>query len=323
MPIAEGNGAPLLALTGATGFVGSHLIEHFAAKGWRIRALVRRWPPPNGIGASVPVERIEGDLAAPDSLARLLDGADAIVHAAGLIKARDKADLFRANRDLAGRFAAAAAKHAPKAQFLLLSSLAAREPQLSAYAASKRAGETAVGDALGGAGPVILRPPAVYGPGDRETLRLFAMAVRGRIVTPAGASARLGFIAVADLAAAVEAALVTTAARGRTFACDDGNVQGYGWDALVRLAGEAVGHHVVRFAVPGWAVLTAGAVGSALHRLGLGDPQLSLGKVREILHGEWRGDNPPLTALTGWRPHIAAARGFAETVAWYRRNNWL
>jgi nucleoside-diphosphate-sugar epimerase len=323
MPAADGDGGPVLALTGATGFVGSHLIEHFAAKGWRIRALVRRWPPPNGIGGGFPVKQIEGNLSEETALADLLDGADAVIHAAGLIKARDPAALFHANRDLARTFAAAARHIAPTAPFLLVSSLAAREPQLSAYAASKRDGEAAVADALGGAGPIILRPPAVYGPGDRETLRLFAMAARGQIITPANRAARLGFIAVGDLAAAIEAALAAPAARGRTFACDDGNPLGYGWNEVARLAGEAVGHHVVRFAVPGWAVLAAGAAGSALHRLGLGDPQLSIGKAREILHDDWRGDNAPLTVCTGWRPQLDAARGFAAAVAWYRRNNWL
>lgn len=323
MPAADAAPARVLALTGATGFVGSHLIEHFAAAGWRVRALVRRWPPPSGIGTGFPVEKIEGSLSQGTAVARLLDGADAVVHAAGLIKARDQRELFRANRDLAADIAAAARRIAPAAPFLLMSSLAAREPHLSAYAASKREGETAVAEALGGAGPVILRPPAVYGPGDRETLRLFAMAKRGRIITPAQPAARLGFIAVTDLAAAVEAALAHPETAGRIFACDDGTIEGYGWNDLARLAGAAVGHHVRPLALPPWAVLAAGFAGSALHRLGLGDPQLSIGKAREILHLDWRGDNPALTALTGWRPMIGAAAGFTQTVAWYRRNNWL
>jgi nucleoside-diphosphate-sugar epimerase len=323
MPARDLSGRPLLALTGASGFVGSHLVEHFTARGWRVRALVRRWPPPSGIAAAAPVEIITGALSEEAALARLFEGADAIIHAAGMIKARAAEALLHTNRDLARTVAAAAARHAPAAPFLLLSSLAAREPQLSAYAASKQAGETAVAEALGGRGPIILRPPAVYGPGDRETLRLFAMAARGRILTPAAPATRLGLIAVADLCGAAEAVLRTPQAGGRVFACDDGCREGYGWDDLARLAGAAVGHHVGRVRIPAWAVLAAGIAGSALHRVGLGDPQLSIGKAREILHADWRGDNRELTGLTGFAPAIGAREGFAAAVAWYRRNNWL
>jgi nucleoside-diphosphate-sugar epimerase len=331
MPAAEtAPGAPrLLALTGATGFVGSHLVEHFTAQGWRVRVLARRWPPPNGIAEAASVEIVEGTLEDEAAIRRLLDGADAVIHAAGLIKARDPRALFHVNETLARRFAEAARTIAPAAPFLLLSSMAAREPQLSAYAASKRAGEDAVVSALAETGqtPRVLRPPAVYGPGDRETLRLFAMAKRGRILTPAQPHARLGFIAVSDLARAAQALLeILPQAPGPSAfigECDDGRAEGYGWNELPALAGAALGHHVVAFRVPSWALLAAGAAGSFLHRFGLGDPQLSLGKAREILHADWRGDNTLLTRLTGWRPQLSAARGFAETVAWYRRNNWL
>src|SRR6202035_5363107 len=128
-------------------------------------------------------------------------GVDGIVHAAGLIKARDPADFLAVNRDGTARLAALA----PTARFLLLSSRAARERGLSPYSASKRAAEDALARR---SGPwLAVRAPAVYGPGDRETLTYFQAAERGIGPSPMGTAARLSLIHVEDLAEALALAL--------------------------------------------------------------------------------------------------------------------
>ena len=170
----------LVAVTGATGFVGPHLVAALARRGWKIRLLVRRWSPLPSLDG-VEADMVLGDVSDEAALRRLVDGADTVIHAAGLIKARRPSDFMTVNRDGTALLSALA----PEAIFVLLSSLAAREPQLSPYAASKRAAEEVVASR---SGPwLTVRAPAVYGPGDRETLAYFRAVARGHR-SPAQAS---------------------------------------------------------------------------------------------------------------------------------------
>src|SRR5665213_1536813 len=163
------------AVTGATGFLGRRLVPALVASGWRVRVLVRRTPP-GDLWEGCGPELVAGDLGSLAALDTLTAGADVLIHGAGLIKAARRSDFFAVNAEGARN----AARAAPAGGLLLVSSLAAREPRLSDYAASKRAGEEL---ALAVAGPrlTIVRPPAIYGPGDRETLALFRLAGRSPI----------------------------------------------------------------------------------------------------------------------------------------------
>ena len=197
----------LAAVTGATGFVGPHLVAALARRGWKLRLLIRRWTPLPSL-AGVEAEIVWGDLSDEASLETLVAGADAVVHAAGLIKARRPAEFDAVNRDGTARLSALA----PDVPFLLLSSLAAREPQLSPYAASKRAAEEVVARR---SGPwLAVRAPAVYGPGDRETLAYFKMARNGFALQPDCPDARLSLVHVEDLAEAMALALDRRTAAG-------------------------------------------------------------------------------------------------------------
>ena len=150
-----------LAVTGGSGFVGSHLLRAARGEGYDIRALTRGWrPPEEGI------DWIDGALDRGDSLARLCEGADAVVHIAGLINASSRTAFEAVNvGGTAGMIDAA--RRAGVRRFVHISSLAAREPELSDYGRSKARAERLV--AASGLDWTIIRPPAVYGPGDRET----------------------------------------------------------------------------------------------------------------------------------------------------------
>ena len=305
----------LVAVTGVTGFVGPHLVAALARRGFRLRLLVRRWSPLPSL-AGVAADMVLGDLSDEPSLRRLVDGADAVVHAAGLIKARHPDDFLAVNRDGTARLSALA----PDARFLLLSSLAAREPQLSPYAASKRAAEEVV---AGRSGPwLTVRAPAVYGPGDRETLAYFKAVARGFAPRPKVSGARLSLIHVADLAEALALALDRPPPVS-TYEIDDGKEGGYSYRDMADAAGRALGRKPVSLAVPRAlmaAIARANAVGQSLG----GSVQiLTPAKVREIFHADWTAHDRRLAAALGWHARFDLAAGFGETILWYRRQGWL
>src|SRR5260370_121644 len=171
------NGKRIVAVTGATGFLGLHLVAALAHEGAQIRILVRR-ELEHELWRGIPLDVVPGSLEDARALERLAAGAGAIVHVAGLIKARDRAAFLRANRDGTHAIAQAARLYAPEAPFIAISSLAAREPQLSGYAGSQYDGHTAArtvyGDALDRLG--IVRPPAVDGAWHRVPPAIFTDA---------------------------------------------------------------------------------------------------------------------------------------------------
>lgn len=305
----------LVAVTGATGFVGPHLVSALARRGWKVRLLVRRWSPlPSLPGADAEV--VLGDLGDTDALRRLVDGADAVIHAAGLIKARNPNDFMTVNGEGTARLSALA----PKALFLLLSSLAAREPQLSPYAASKRAAEEAL---AGRPGPwLAVRAPGVYGPGDRETLAYFRTAAIGLAPQPRGAAARLSLIHVEDLAEALALAIGQPPDIS-IYEIDDGRPEGYGYGDMAAAAGKALGRKVTPLPVPRGAMEVVGWLNGWRHALGGAAQILTRAKVRELFHPDWVVRDRRLAAATGFRARYDLDAGFADTVAWYRRQGWL
>jgi nucleoside-diphosphate-sugar epimerase len=209
---------------------------------------------------------------------------------------------------------------APDACLILLSSLAAREPQLSPYAASKRAAEEVVS---GRSGPwLVVRAPAVYGPGDRETLAYFRAASRGIALQPLVAEARLSLIHVADLAEILAAVAEKPPAPG-IFEIDDGREGGYLYADMARAAGKALGRRVWTLAVPRPVMDTVATVNRVTQALGGPVQILNAGKVNEIFHKDWRTRDRRLAAALPWQPRYDLQDGFGDTVAWYRRHGWL
>jgi 2-alkyl-3-oxoalkanoate reductase len=309
----------LAAVTGASGFVGPHLVSALAREGWKLRLLLRRWSPLPSL-AGVEAEIVWGDLDDTAALRRLVDGADAVVHAAGLIKARRASDFMAVNRDGTAQLAALA----PQAKLLLLSSLAAREPGLSPYGASKRAAEEAL---VGRPGAwIAVRAPAVYGPGDRETLSYFRAAERGIAPEPmagsTGGGARLSLIHVADLARALAMALRSPLPPS-VYEIDDGQPGGYGYGDMAAAAGAALGRRLLRLPVPRPVMAAVAGVNVLAQALGGPTPILTRGKVAEIFHGDWVANDRRLTEATGFRADFDLRTGFEDAVRWYRARGWL
>ena len=310
-----------LALTGATGFVGSALSQRLRSSGWNVRALCRSEPPADSRGTDR-VEWVRGSLEDMDSLRALVEGAAAVVHCAGAIRGTTAAHFDRTNVDGTARLVRAARDQHPEMRFLQVSSLAARAPHLSHYARSKRLGEDAVRAGAGTMTWTALRPPAVYGPGDRETLPLVRCMRLGVAPVLGEERARFSLLFVEDLADAVRHLLDTPHWRPGPFEIHDGQTGGYGWDDLVRTVGRIVGRrvHAVRIPAPLLRVAARVSLGVASRCGGL--PMLTPGKVRELTHPDWVCDDAPLRAATGWRPATLLEPGMRRTLAQLRGGRW-
>jgi nucleoside-diphosphate-sugar epimerase len=297
----------ILAVTGGTGFVGGHLLALATAQGHTLRALTRRPQPP------LPgVEWIPGDLANP---AALCTGADAVIHIAGTITAASRA-AFDAGNVAGTASIIAAARAAGVRRFVHVSSLAAREPGRSDYGASKAAAEAIV--TASGLDWAIVRPPGVYGPGDRETLPVFQMVARGIAVLPG--DGRFSLIEVGDLSAALLALAVSDT--GGIAEIDDGH-GAYSHADLARAIGVAVGRAPVLLRLPLTVLRTTATIETALARLQKRGPRMTHDRARYLAHPDWVAATGHGLPATLWQPSTRLPEGLARAVAWYRAKDWL
>ena len=303
-----------IALTGATGFIGGVLARRLETIGWQIRALVR----PASFGAryaGTATQWIEGDLEDLDSLRRLVNNdVYAVVHCAGAVRGASQAQFDYVNVDGVARLVQASRKQHRVPRFLLISSLAAREPHLSPYAASKRQGEDTLTATAGDMNWAVLRPPAVYGPGDKELLPLFRWIGRGIAPILGSRSARFSLLYVEDLAEAVVQWLNSETNERRAFELHDGHPEGYAWHDVVDTVARLYDRHVFRIQVPVSILrLLAGLNLGAAQIFGYA-PMFTPGKVRELNHLNWVCDNNALTREIGWTPRVSLAEGLQHTL---------
>jgi nucleoside-diphosphate-sugar epimerase len=300
----------ILAVTGGTGFVGRRLLDQAVEGGHQVRALTRR-PQDSRDG----VEWVQGDLESREALERLVSGSDAVIHVAGVINAPDQAGFEAGN--VTGTLAMlAAATAAGTRRFVHVSSLAAREPKLSQYGASKARSEELVKGS--GIDWVVVRPPAVYGPGDKETLELFKMARSGLILLPP--KGRLSLIHVDDLARLLLALAESRAPKKEVLEPDDGRPGGWSHREFASALGRAVGRRTVAFATPRPLL----RMGAAIDRLVRRDKaRLTPDRAAYFCHPDWvvsSGRCPPPDL---WQPRITTDDGLARTAEWYRAEGWL
>lgn len=312
----------MIAVTGASGFVGRDTVARLAARGLRPRIMLRRSDADlEAMAAGV----VYGDLTDSSALERLVAGADAVVHIGGLVSAVRPAEFHRINCVAAERLAEAAAAAGVRC-FLLVSSLAARQPELSPYAASKNAAEKALLRAAPGLRCAIVRPPGVYGPGDRATLPIFRQLAGGLVVVPGSAQARFSLIYVEDLARALVSLVEhpdAAAWDGEPLPLDDGAEGGYAWSELAALAGRALGRRVRVLQLPP-ALLAPLAWGSAgVSRLTGKPAMISPGKLRELAWPDWVAKAQPQRLPSDGRPRVPFTEGFTLTLQWYEKQGWL
>ena len=300
----------IIALTGGTGFVGKRVIALATEAGHGLRALTRR-PQPAAEG----VTWIEGALDAPDAVARLVDGADAVLHVAGVVNTPDLAGFIHGNID--GTQAVIDAAIAARiSRFVHVSSLSAREPGLSNYGWSKAESERRVeGSPLAW---TIVRPPAVYGPGDLDMLDTFRIAKLGIAVMPP--PGKMAVIHVDDLARLLLALSIRDVGR-LIFEPDDGTPGGWTHaDFLGQAIGDAVGRRVLPLPLPRALLLIAARVDGLLRG---SKAKLTRDRVGYMCHPDWTVDPARRPPPDLWQPSIPTKDGLVQTAAWYRAERLL
>ncbi len=305
-----------IALTGGTGFVGQATIDALSRRNMPVKALARTIPEGQAEGQPCNIDWVGGSLADDAALEQLVTGAEAIIHIAGLTNTPEPAQFEVANVE-GTRKLLSAAKSAGVQRFVFVSSLSAREPHLSAYGASKAQAEQVV--AQSGTDWTIIRPPAVYGPRDKDMFELFRSAKYGFVpLPPAG---RTSLIHVQDLAELLVAMVpASSEVTGQTFDPDDGRAGGWSHKEMARAIGDAVNRRVIAPHMPRFVL--EGAAG--LDRIIRGDnAKLTADRVGYMTHPDWVVSSDRVVPPSIWTPAIDTREGMAATAQWYREQGWL
>lgn len=304
-------GRPVVALTGATGFVGQAVLGHLLDQGYRVRALTRRDQP-----AREDLRWVPGELGDRASLAALVRGAEAVVHVAGVVNAPDAAG-FEAGNVIGTLNLVEAALGQGLRRFVNVSSLSAREPGLSIYGASKaKAEKLLMASSLDW---TVVRPPAIYGPHDREMLDLFRAARWG--IVPVPRDGRASMIHVEDLARLLVALVPASAATiGRIFEPDDGKPGGWDHYEMARAIGWAMGRRPK----------VVGLSATALARAAKADAffrgtkaKMTMDRAAYFSHPDWVVSPQFAVPSAIWQPRIETREGLRQTAQWYREHKWL
>ncbi|WP_438015804.1 SDR family NAD(P)-dependent oxidoreductase [Sorangium sp. So ce315] len=325
-------------VTGASGFLGSHVAEQLVQEGHDVVALVRRSSSTKFLSSLRGVELAYGAIEDAESVRRAVvdAGVDAIVHSAGLVKARDEAEFFRVNVD-GTRNMLDAAKAAPSLKrFVFVSSLAAIGPSpdgrpvapdarpapVTRYGRSKLEAERLVLAEKDALPVVVLRPPMIYGPRDQESFAFFQSVARRFLPMLGDGRNTLSVIYASDAAAACLRALESDVPSGRAYFIDDGRV--YVWRDMLADVEAALGARAfVRVGVP-FALMRGAALASeGMSRLTGKPVMLTRDKLNELAASHWVCDAGEARRELGWEPEVSWAEGTRRAVAWYREHGWL
>ena len=306
-----------IAVTGGSGFVGGHLLQQLLQSGYRVRALKHRADIPQHENLEV----VSGSLSDPASLSKLVENADCVIHCGGAVAARSADGFFKANERGTANLIKATEQGGVQ-RFLYLSSMAAREPALSPYAASKRAGEDNLKTSSIPSWDIV-RPPAIYGPGDEQLLPLMRL-LKNRIgILAGGRDARVSVVYVSDLTEAITCWITSGASHSHIYEIDDGHENGYSWPDLMGIAADVMKIHPYYITPPRGLLITLGWIIKTLSVVIGKTPFVTPDKLRELSHSDWVRREKGLESAVNWAPQTDFRKGIEQTLDWYKQNGLL
>lgn len=319
-------------VTGANGFIGSHLCRSLLAHGFKVIAGVRNGANLENL-KDVDVSYVYGDITKSETLAKLISSADVVLHNAGLVKSKSLARMIEVNTGGTEALFDACVNSEHVKRFVFISSLSACGPSsgkprveddepapLTDYGRSKLNAERALLKRAAELNLQIVRPPAVYGPGDREILAFFQTVRRGIRPAIGNTGRRLNMVYVDDLAEGVARLLEHDLQSGNIYFLSES--QSYTFSEVMDHIGAAVERRGISLPVPGWALKSLGAVSETAFKLVGAAPMLTLGKARELL-SSWEVSVARARADFNFAPATSFPEGARITAAWYREHGWL
>ena len=322
-------------VTGGTGFVGRNLVEALLQKGYEVTCLVRKTSDTHAL-QKPHVRLVIGDMSDSASIREAVRGVKTVYHLAGLIKAARREHYMQVNQTGTRRLLEVLAETDPGlSRFVHMSSLAAAGPgtgnrglneedkpnPISWYGESKLLSEQEVLQFSNVFPVTILRPSAVYGPYDTETLLAFRMIKRGCLFTPGRRIRRFSLIHVRDLASACIQAGNCVTPSGSIYFVSRPEI--YTWEDIGRAIAQALGKHYRQISFPQWLTAAIGGAGDLWAKVTGRPATLNSQKVRELLQTSWTCDSSKAFDALGFRPATDLAGGINETVRWYQKQGWL
>jgi nucleoside-diphosphate-sugar epimerase len=323
-------------LTGGSGFLGSHVAEQLTEAGHSVRALVRASSDTRFLRSLSGVELAVGGVEDAEAVRAAMEGAEAVIHAAGLVKARGPAEFARVNAEGTGNLLQAAIAQGGIRRFVLVSSLAAVGPSVDGrpvsvesapgpvthYGRSKLSAERLALEVADRLPVTILRPSLIYGPRDRETLAFFKSVKTGVLPYLGDGKNTLSVVYGADCGRACMLALTAVVPSGSAYFVDDGQI--YVWREMLSELERAMGKKAfLRVAIP-FGVARGVAVGvETFGKLTGRAVMFTRDKLNELAQPNWVCESTAARKDLGWAPRVGWAEGVRETATWYREAGWL
>jgi len=321
-------------ITGASGFIGSHLAERLIEKGFDVYCLRRRISDMRWL-EGLNVSYVYGDCCDRDSLNNCVRDYDYIFHLAGTIMANNEEDYYRVNETGTKNLIEAVHRHSPNVRrFVYLSSLSAFGPAsdidhlpseedpphpVSHYGRSKLKGEEAVMRYSSDIPVCILRPSVVYGPRDRQFCLFFRFIQKGFV--PYWGRGHTSFVYIKDMIDAIALSIESERAVGKIYFISDGMV--YSNDRIIDEIASAIGRNVKKLRLPRLLLPVIGIFGDGIGKITGKTTMINRDKIREIMYNDWVCDIKKAREEIGYNPKVGIREGMKWTADWYRIHRWI